>query len=429
MKKKLKYLLLLLLLCGVSVVSAMLITSLSIDGIGKLGKNTWDVSFDNIVVSDGSVDGSASINNRLGISFSANLMQPGDFYEFKVDVVNNGTIDAMVNKFELSDISEYDELIKYTVSYEDGMEISKKDKLAIMESDTFLIRIEYRKDINSSNLNNDDIDLSFGFNIDYVQDDGSGVERLSSLVGTLVKGAISSDNIIFNKAVTKEENGIYKIDDTYFFRGGVINNNVVIDDTCYYALRTTTLGDLKLLYNGKYVDGSCRSDDVFIDTTKFDEESNQINYDNSDIRVFLNEWYEENLIKYDKAIVSGYCNDLSKKDDKYYNFLKFEKGLMDLSCDSTLNDKIALLSIDDILLSGYGRSGTNKAFIDASSPYYSMSTYSDSKVIIINEYGAKDTSVVTAELGVRPVITIKGNTGILDGDGTKDKPYIASLKV
>ena len=38
MRKKLKYLLLLLLLVGVSVVSAMLISTLSIEGVGTIGK-------------------------------------------------------------------------------------------------------------------------------------------------------------------------------------------------------------------------------------------------------------------------------------------------------------------------------------------------------------------------------------------------------
>ena len=117
------------------------------------------------------------------------------------------------------------------------------------------------------------------------------------------------------------------------------------------------------------------------------------------------------------------------KGEKYYNYVKLEQGIVDLECNNVLDDKVGLLTADEILMVGYGRYGTNKAYIDASSAYYSMSTYSDSKVVIINEYGSKDIALVTSELGIRPVITIKKNTGVLSGDGSKKNPYIASLKV
>lgn len=426
MRKKLKYLLLLLLLAGVSVVSAMLISTLSIEGVGTIGKNSWAVYFDNVEEKEGGVEGNVNLVNNNGISFNTNLEKPGDYYEFSVDVINNGSIDAMVDKFILSEV---DDIIKYTVTYEDGMEISKKDKLKVQESETILVRIEYRTDIESKDLNNEDLSMNFSFELDYTQDDGTGNVRLPSLIGSLVKDVKDIGLLVYNKAVRSGEEGVYKLNNINFFRGGVINNNVVIDNTCYYAIRTTSDGDLRLLYNGEYIDGSCNSDNVFIDTMAFNDEASKVTYDDSLIRTRLNKWYQDNLLKYDNAIVAGYCNDLSKKGEKYYNYVKFEQGIVDLECSNALNDKVGLLSVDEILMVGYGRYGANRAYIDANAAYYSMSTYSDSKVIIVNEYGAKNLSSVTSELGVRPVITIKGNTGILDGDGSEENPFIASLKV
>ena len=426
MKKKIKYLLLLLLLVGVSVVSAMLISTLSIDGVGTIGKNSWAVYFDNIVEKEGNVEGEVNLVNNNGISFNTNLEKPGDYYEFTVDVINNGSIDAMVDKFILSEV---DDIIKYTVTYEDGMEISKKDKLESNDSDTILVRIEYRTDINISDLTNEDISMNFSFELDYVQDDGSSTKRYNSLIGNLVNDVKDPSLLVYNKAVMSGEEGVYKLNNINFFRGGVINNNVVIDNTCYYAIRTTSDGDLRLLYNGEYLDGKCNGDNVFIDSMKFNEDKTKVIYDDSIIRTKLNEWYQNNLLKYDNAIVAGYCNDLSMKGEKYYNYVKLEQGIVDLECNNVLDDKVGLLTADEILMVGYGRYGTNKAYIDASSAYYSMSTYSDSKVVIINEYGSKDIALVTSELGIRPVITIKKNTGVLSGDGSKKNPYIASLKV
>lgn len=426
MKKKIKYLLLLLLLVSVSVVSAMLISTLSIDGVGTIGKNSWAIYFDNIEEKEGNVEGEVNLVNNNGISFNTNLEKPGDYYEFTVDVINSGSMDAMVDKFILSEV---DDIIKYTVTYEDGMEISKKDKLASNDVETILVRIEYRTDIDISDLTNEDISMNFNFELDYVQDDGSSTKRSNSLIGNLVNDVKDSSLLVYNKAVMSGEEGVYKLNNINFFRGGVINNNVVIDNTCYYAIRTTSNGDLRLLYNGEYLDGKCNGENVFIDSMKFNEDKTKVIYDDSIIRTKLNEWYQNNLLIYDNAIVAGYCNDLSMKGEKYYNYVKLEQGIVDLECNNVLDDKVGLLTADEILMAGYGKYGTNKAYIAASSDYYSMSTYSSGKVVIINEYGSKDIALVTSELGIRPVITIKKNTGVLSGDGSMKNPYIASLKV
>ena len=97
MKNK-KYTLFLIVLLCISIGYAVLNTTLNINGKSSISKNTWDVHFDNVVVNSGSVEAIKipTIENYTTLDFEAKLNLPGDYYEFTVDVVNNGTIDAMI---------------------------------------------------------------------------------------------------------------------------------------------------------------------------------------------------------------------------------------------------------------------------------------------------------------------------------------------
>ena len=98
MNKNSKFIIAFLILFTITIGYAILNSILNINGRSNISKNTWDVHFDNIKVTDGSVDAIKvpTIENNTKIDFDAKLNLPGDFYEFIVDVVNNGTIDAMV---------------------------------------------------------------------------------------------------------------------------------------------------------------------------------------------------------------------------------------------------------------------------------------------------------------------------------------------
>jgi hypothetical protein len=94
-----------LLLLG--IIYAILQANLKINGTTKISSNLWDVHFENIIVTPESVaigtgDTAATIDptNNCKIDFEVTLSLPGDFYEFTADIVNAGTIDAMIGTFE-----------------------------------------------------------------------------------------------------------------------------------------------------------------------------------------------------------------------------------------------------------------------------------------------------------------------------------------
>ena len=131
-KKSKKYLWLLLLLLAVSIGYAAISTTLKITGSATVTKQTWNVYWDTPVVTTGSKsmtaptrtqDSGDSANTKL--EWTVTLDLPGDFYEFTVDAVNAGTIDAMIAVNGITNtvspaLPVNPDYIKYEVTYEDG---------------------------------------------------------------------------------------------------------------------------------------------------------------------------------------------------------------------------------------------------------------------------------------------------------------------
>ena len=98
LKRKFRYnkkkgffsLFLFLLVLSVSLGYAYLNTTLQIDGTSQFKRASWDIHFANIQVKSGSVTPTteATITNPTTVSFEATLDNPGDFYEYNVDIVN-----------------------------------------------------------------------------------------------------------------------------------------------------------------------------------------------------------------------------------------------------------------------------------------------------------------------------------------------------
>ena len=158
-----------------SVGFAVLSTTLNINGTAKVKASSWDIHFENVVISEGSSEAikEAVIANEDAtlVEYEVELEKPGDFYEFTVDAVNDGTIDALVNLVSLTGAdSEY---INYQVTYLNGSNINIGDALAAGVSETYKVRVEYKKDID--NVPNEDIKLSLVFGVTYNQGKGTNV--------------------------------------------------------------------------------------------------------------------------------------------------------------------------------------------------------------------------------------------------------------
>lgn len=142
----------------------------------------WSIFFENIQIVAGSVaaiqEPEIIAGSKTEISYSVSLTLPREFYEFTVDVINDGTIDAMVSEVNINELtSEQQKYLKYTVTYSDGISIKKYDLLKAGEKEKLKIRLEFRDDINVEDLPNTDTTITLSSNTYYVQADENAKER------------------------------------------------------------------------------------------------------------------------------------------------------------------------------------------------------------------------------------------------------------
>ena len=200
-KKRNKIFLLVILLLGISVGFAALATTLKINGSTTIGKNTWNIYWDNIANESGVTPQTATVisdedttHKKNIVTFAVTFNQPGDYYEFNVDAVNAGTLDAEIlsieKKYNDTVIPEVEDpnnrvvpaYLKYEVTYADGSAIAIGNKLAkaqdltstppVYTTKTYKIRVEYDKDAVTNDDVNDqvgDVTHEFSFKVDYGQ--------------------------------------------------------------------------------------------------------------------------------------------------------------------------------------------------------------------------------------------------------------------
>ena len=324
------------LLLSIGIGYAILQKTLSISGTTTVSKNSWDIHFENIVIDTNSVTATspATIDeSRTGVAFTADLDRPGDYYEFTVDVINTGTINAKVDSLVPTQLT--DEQLKYldfTVTYSDGGIISKNDKLpANGGKETLRVVLRFKKEpVVIPTLTT----LSVEAKLNYVQDDGSGTERNKNILYNVLKDNAVMDNIASTYVtsptginlgeISSDTNGkgVYTLASTatdanpvYYYRGAVTNNNVEFGGFCWKMIRTTETGGIKLIYNGTREADGCTAtgENASIGTSKYNESYNDIKYvgytyldgstqTDSTVKTKIDTWYAGNLNSYTKYL-------------------------------------------------------------------------------------------------------------------------------
>lgn len=168
---------LLMLLIFISIGYSYLSTGLKINGGLGIPKMSWDIHFDNIVEdSDNNivpVNGASLNDTKTSVTFNVELKAPGDKYGFDVDVVNNGTIDAMLAGYSVRGINDTQrQTIDYHFTYADGDELQPKDLLRNGETETLHFDIAYLDQLFDSDQN-----MNIVITLDYVQADETAVSR------------------------------------------------------------------------------------------------------------------------------------------------------------------------------------------------------------------------------------------------------------
>ena len=296
---------------------AFLSSNLTITGNTSVSGNSWNVYFNNVQVTEGSVDATVAPTttgtNTTSIDYTVTLDKPGDFYEFTVDAVNAGTIDAMIQSINMTSLdTDVVKYLSYTATYLDGTELTQNDVLEADDSTTYKVRIEFKKNITSDDLSEEDNSLTLTFGVNYVQSTIKPFE--SKFIKLVKKEALSDVNIDFTQ-FSSESNGrgLYVMESTknmdnpiYYYRGSVTNNNALFAGHCWKIVRTTETGGTKLIYNG--LPGKAYK------TYEKINNSSYINVTNSEIYPFIfnqttNEWSNSFQTDGEESIITFSVNE------------------------------------------------------------------------------------------------------------------------
>ncbi len=217
-----------------TIVYAALNAVLTISGNARVSAADWDIYLANPKVTNGSATTTVpSIITSSTVEFSTTLNMPGDFYEFTIDVVNSGSIDAMIEKVtktpELT--VEQAKFLKYEVNYANGESIANKQTIAAGVTMPIKVRVEYRNDLVASDLPTGQVQLTLGLVLDYIQSDGTGT--------------------------TVKDNGEVKLINVISGDGTQKSDEVCIGEECFYVMYSdettvTMLAKYNLYVGGEY---------------------------------------------------------------------------------------------------------------------------------------------------------------------------------
>ena len=212
----------LILVCvfTLTIAYAALNAVLTISGSAQVTSANWDIHLANPKVTNGSATTAVpSITSGKTLNFSTTLTTPGDFYEFTVDVVNGGSIDAMIESViktpELT--SEQAKYLKYEVSYANGESINDNQIIASGVTMPIKVRVEYRKDLVASDLPSGTVQLTLGLVLEYIQSDGTGTTVNNNGVAAKLVSANGDINV---------PGTIVSIGDQQFYTIGTEGDNV-----------------------------------------------------------------------------------------------------------------------------------------------------------------------------------------------------------
>ncbi|MBR6137639.1 MAG: DUF285 domain-containing protein [Bacilli bacterium] len=176
------YLIATIIIAFITIGFAYLNASLSIVGSSSIKSSSWNVYWDNIQVSDGSVSGSQVTqeptidSSKTAVSFNVRLSKPGDFYEFTVDAVNDGTMDVMVDVvtggiYESNGTTpkELPNYLEYSFTYASGDSIVANDLLKVGWQKKYKIRVHFKEDISPIDLPSTADSFVFKFGASYAQ--------------------------------------------------------------------------------------------------------------------------------------------------------------------------------------------------------------------------------------------------------------------
>lgn len=234
--KALVIVVMLIVVAGLTVAFASLSSVLNIKGTAYLDAAKWGIKFQNLSepekIGTASSTGTAKIEEAKSAEISninVNLSTPGDKVVYTVDLVNEGTINAKIDKIEKTALtSEQQKYLTFKVTDKDYNEVSKGDILSSGETKKLIITIEFIKDLTKEDLPTNTSTISLSYKLNFVQtDDSKTTKDEAENFNSIVESAI--------KKVTNNSNGTYRVynlpsDSNILGVSNSLNGRIVINE-------------------------------------------------------------------------------------------------------------------------------------------------------------------------------------------------------
>ncbi len=280
----------------------------------------------------------------------------------------------------------------------------------------------------------------------------------------------------------KSDKGLYQMEDddgiSYYYRGSVNNNYVKYAGAYWRIIRINGDGSVRLLYAGTTANASGyglniksaafnskRDNPAYVgymygSTLNTSYEKTTANENDSNIKKVLDDWYKNNILGTSNESVvvdAGFCNDRSVYSGNGYTSTGsntnygpwrryYQTKQPTLKCPQTndlftlstsekgnkaLTYPIGLITVDELMMSGYADGYINKsAYTYSTSTYWTLSPgYFAAAALAALGFGLTSEGYpsgypwITYQYGVRAIINLSSDAQISGGIGTANSPY------
>ncbi len=431
-------------------------TLLTINGTASITSN-WNVVITGIEEKARVGEASNTLEypkyENLSATFKVNLINPGDSITYDITVKNEGTINAILEKVDISKTVNK----AINITYEG---ITAGDKLDVGASDILTVKIEYNPEVTSQPATTESL---FNMNLNYAE------EGKSNTPETNISQILNIGGI--NVPIVKTEDGLYE--DTYepgryIYKGANPNNYITFNGEQWRIVSIETDDTIKIVkalalpsqpfdteglrtteYCAKAVlSGTWKGCNIWATTSEFDNNSTLPNgvkgkiVADSSLKTYLNGTYYEGLTANKKAIQkhnfyygSATFNnpDLASQiiSEKKY-FVSSNVGLIQASDYIKANTDITNCGSFKLVRSNNTLCKTTNWLNPTRACYWTITP------LYVNDGGAASSAMYTilvdpvgflghhnaasTVINVDPVVYLKASTK-LSGDGTPEEPF------
>ena len=185
-------------------------------------------------------------------------------------------------------------------------------------------------------------------------------------------------------------------------------------------------GTIKMITDGPFFDASYGPDVNFYDISKKDDAS----YTGSNIYQQLNEFFLKTLNNYKNIIVEDSTWNITNSNAGSRDEISAKLPKTTLINNSTIgkNTPVGLLNSYEYYLSYKNTGGYAAGYLKNGNDWWLLNPYDANFVWHITNSGFYSFNTPSYNYGVCPVINLKANTFITNGDGTKNNPFEIALK-